>query len=153
MTLTKGQWGGALIFSLNCAWTDAWANDRNAGDLGRHRAHCDVIVMYHNEDASIRAPWLHSQLRRLWKTVPHWNVSATPYWFNFIASSGETYSRDLHANDDYWTQCVWRVSGDTHRARLVVWYIVERGGSVWEGRLLNSLATRRSEKIPGQLGE
>ena len=67
----------------------------------------------------------------------------------FIASSGETYSRDLHVNEDDWTQCAWRVSVDTHRARLVVWYIVERGGTIWEGGLLNSLATLRSEKIPG----
>ena len=41
----KGQWRRALIFSLSCAWTNVWANNRNAGDLIRHQAHCDVTVM------------------------------------------------------------------------------------------------------------
>ena len=27
----KGQWRGALMFSLICAWTNGWANNRNAG--------------------------------------------------------------------------------------------------------------------------
>ena len=27
-------------------WTDGWANNRDVGDLRRHRAHFDVIVMY-----------------------------------------------------------------------------------------------------------
>ena len=42
----KGWWRGALMFSLICAWTSGWINDRDAGDLKRHRAHYDVIVMY-----------------------------------------------------------------------------------------------------------
>ena len=41
----KGQWREALIFSLNCVWTNGWVNNREAGDLRRYRAHCDVIVM------------------------------------------------------------------------------------------------------------
>ena len=41
----KGRWRGALTFSLICAWTNGWANHRDAGDLRRHRAHCGVIVM------------------------------------------------------------------------------------------------------------
>ena len=41
----KGQWRGALMFSLICAWINAWANNREVGDLRRHRAHYDVIVM------------------------------------------------------------------------------------------------------------
>ena len=41
----KGQWRGALIFSLICVWINGWVNNRTAGDLRRHRAHYDVIVM------------------------------------------------------------------------------------------------------------
>ena len=33
-------------FSLICSWTNGWVNNREAGDLRRHRAHCDVIVMW-----------------------------------------------------------------------------------------------------------
>ena len=41
----KGQWRGALKLSLICVWTNAWVNNRDAGDLRRYRAHYDVIVM------------------------------------------------------------------------------------------------------------
>ena len=41
----KGQWSGALMFSLICAWINDWVNNREAGDLRRHRGHYDVIVM------------------------------------------------------------------------------------------------------------
>ena len=41
----KGQWRGALMFSLICAWINAWVNNREAGDLRRHRTHYGVIVM------------------------------------------------------------------------------------------------------------
>ena len=41
----KGQWHGALMFSLVCAWTNGWGNNRNVGDLRRHCAHYDDTVM------------------------------------------------------------------------------------------------------------
>ena len=41
----KGQWRGALVVSLICALINGWVNNREAGDLRRHRAHYDVIVM------------------------------------------------------------------------------------------------------------
>ena len=43
----KGQWCGALAFSLICAWTNDWVNNRETGDLRRHRAHYDVTIMEH----------------------------------------------------------------------------------------------------------
>ena len=41
----KGQWRGALIFSLICVWINDWVNNRVSGVLRRYRAHYDVIVM------------------------------------------------------------------------------------------------------------
>ena len=41
----KGQWRGALVFSLICAWTNGRLNNRYAGDLLRHRTHYAVRVM------------------------------------------------------------------------------------------------------------
>ena len=41
----KGQWHGALMFSLICIWINDWVNNREAGDLRRYRAHYDAIVM------------------------------------------------------------------------------------------------------------
>ena len=41
----KGQWRGALMFSLIFAWINRSVNNGEAGDLRRHRAHYDVTVM------------------------------------------------------------------------------------------------------------
>ena len=41
----KGQWHGAFMFSLICAWTNSWANNWDAGDLRRHSTRYDVTVM------------------------------------------------------------------------------------------------------------
>ena len=41
----KGQWRGALMFSLIYAWINDWVNNREAGDLRRQHGHYDVIVM------------------------------------------------------------------------------------------------------------
>ena len=38
----KGQWWGALMFSLISAWANSWGTNGDAGD----RAHCDVTIMW-----------------------------------------------------------------------------------------------------------
>ena len=43
-SLHKGQWPGALMFSLICAWI-GWVNNGEADNLRRHRAHYDFTVM------------------------------------------------------------------------------------------------------------
>ena len=42
----KGQWRGALMFSLICVWINGWVNNREAGDLRCYHTHYDVIVMW-----------------------------------------------------------------------------------------------------------
>ena len=44
-SLHKGQWRGALMFSLICAWINCWVNNGEAGDLRCCCTHYDVIVM------------------------------------------------------------------------------------------------------------
>ena len=63
----KGQWRGALIFSLICAWTNGWANNRDAGNLRLHCAHYDVTVM-------VQGSHSHSEC-----THAHLWPSSTPY--------------------------------------------------------------------------
>ena len=41
----NSQWRGALMFSLICVWINGWANNDEAGDLRRYRAHYDVTLM------------------------------------------------------------------------------------------------------------
>ena len=51
----KGQWRGALVLSLICAWIKGWVNNGEAGDLRCYRAHYDVTVIdVQNEPTSRR---------------------------------------------------------------------------------------------------
>ena len=43
----KGQWRGTFMLSLICVWIHGRVNNREAGDLRRHRAHYDIIVIRH----------------------------------------------------------------------------------------------------------
>ena len=75
----KGQWRGALMFSLICVWINGWENNREADDLRRYRTHYDVIVMllhWQWDDnfaaVQVKQPWripvkTHDNL--LWMTI------------------------------------------------------------------------------------
>ena len=55
----KGQWCGALMFPLICAWINGWVNNGEAGDLRRHRTHYDVIVKGRTHcDATATGIWI-----------------------------------------------------------------------------------------------
>ena len=47
----KGQWRGALMFSLICVWINDWVKNREAGDLRRYLAslwrHCNDQATLH----------------------------------------------------------------------------------------------------------
>ena len=72
----KGQWRGALMFSLICVWINDWVNNREADDLRRHRGHYDVNVMI--ETFGMLAPrpkldgtYQSGQVTVTWKRLPH----------------------------------------------------------------------------------
>ena len=64
----KGQWLGALMFSLICAWTNGWINNRDAGDMRRHRPHYDVTG------------WMCKECRRCGRVLS-WH-GQNGYWMN-----------------------------------------------------------------------
>ena len=53
----KGQWRGALMFSLIYARINDWVNNREAGDLRRQHGHYDVIVMMSQQRPRRRPIW------------------------------------------------------------------------------------------------
>ena len=90
----KGQWRGALMFSLICVWINDWVNNGEAGDLRRYRIHYDVTVMYLDtwrqrdmETLSIAIlPILHAEyncsdqwLRRIIDFICKWLIFNTSY--------------------------------------------------------------------------
>ena len=76
-SLHKGQRRGALTFSLICVWINGWENNREAGDLRRHRAHYDVIVMIGSLDWPTTIHVLHKAPHRCHMTVisSHWQLN------------------------------------------------------------------------------
>ena len=48
LALCVGNSSVTVVFSLICAWTNGWVNNRDAGDFKHHRAHYDVTVMMCN---------------------------------------------------------------------------------------------------------
>ena len=54
----KGEWCGALMYSLICVWINGWVNNREACDLRRYRAHYGVTVMRHTVLDNQQAPIL-----------------------------------------------------------------------------------------------
>ena len=71
----KGQWRGALMFTLICARINSWVNNGEAGDLRRYPGHYDVIVMHALPSASLllncRSWWRHQMetFPRYWPFV------------------------------------------------------------------------------------
>ena len=61
----KGQWRGALTFSLICAWTNGWANNREAGDLRRHRAHHDANRSRDHPKSRTQGRWKPFAMNRI----------------------------------------------------------------------------------------
>ena len=92
----KGQWRGALMFSLICVWINVWVNNREAGDLRRYRPHHDVTVMKNV----------------IWHRRPYWSlvVSTKPkrdamtLHCNTVSHWLSTYP-ELFLNMSSWTVC------------------------------------------------
>ena len=83
----KGQWRGALMIYLICAWTNGWANNRDAGGLGRHRAHHGAAVIIHGSNTPVLDPfviepdqqgfaiWYHTNISLQWRHNGHDGVT------------------------------------------------------------------------------
>ena len=73
----KGQWRGALMFSLICIWINDWVNNREAGDLRRYRAHYDVTVMFsslwrHETMSLCTGSWVNDNYESIVSQVGAW---------------------------------------------------------------------------------
>ena len=91
----KGQWRGALRFSLICAWINDRVNNREAGDLRRYRAHYDVIVMcfYYGKIWYFLMWFLCSYTY----TLLHWHVPVK-YPTNIWMWSADTLPQDMQGS-------------------------------------------------------
>ena len=124
----KGQWRGALMFSLICVWIDGWINHREAGDLRRYRAHYDVTVMVFLANLILTA--------RLWQcgllndSLAYWTVF-TYQRNNLVANLWDPFYKHRLALTAAWISNhmlskVW--NGITYPFLIFNGYIVD----VWE---------------------
>ena len=72
--------------SLICVWINDWANNREAGDLRRHRADSDVTAML------IGAVWLNTWLQWIWQRQLQEEAR------NIVWRFGTTYIRGFTVN-------------------------------------------------------
>ena len=87
----KGQWRGTLVFSLICAWTNDWVNNRKAGDLRRHHAHYDVTVMAHVSSTGK----LHDSLSSVWPLSLHVYWNRDKYMYIETETNGRHFPEEI----------------------------------------------------------
>ena len=89
----KGQWRGALMFSLFCAWTNGWVNNRDPGDLRRHRAHYDINVMEYEQTRRWHCDcflWYPSLVCATWSVLRYHTLKTSAY-FGFCYIDGDQW--------------------------------------------------------------
>ena len=67
----KGQWRGALMFSLICVWINDWVNNGEPGDLRGYRIHYDVTVMSANIILCSRQVLTRDSMKKVWTFKTH----------------------------------------------------------------------------------
>ena len=82
------------MFSLICAWINGRANNRHAGDLRRHRAHYDVIIM----DVTLKDV-ANFFRKKPWQGTTQKTSHSTPfrarYGLSFVESASHWYSASV----------------------------------------------------------
>ena len=65
----KGQWLGALMFSLICGRVNGWINNHEASDLRHHRVHYDVVAMADAGNKDLCMIYFSSPIPLLWNDI------------------------------------------------------------------------------------
>ena len=82
----KGQWRGALMFPLICVLINSWVSNREAGDLRRYQALCDVTVMI-----VVVAVDMHGVSLHTWLHLKNKNKNAERHTAHIIVSWQSIY--------------------------------------------------------------
>ena len=115
----KGQWRGALMFSLIYVWINDWANNREAGDLRRQHGHYDVIVMVNLwvNEASFQETRDRSTILKIFMTLKRvpFTIFAEMYWLagmviQFHNERLELLNHKKHGNSFLTVTNVWLVT-------------------------------------------
>ena len=99
---TQSQWHGALMFSLICVWINGWVNNREAGDLRRHRGHYNVNVMALKLSGKLTQLNMNSCTSMSWNKRPKrfsclWAVKTSPLSTYFLQHSLHIFHTSIKA--------------------------------------------------------
>ena len=148
----KGQWRVTLMFSLICAWINGWVNNGEAGNMRRHRAHYDVIVM----ETTSTKPYLWMQVGVVRSTNAcqlrsiitlsfnlnsqyRWQQLVPKLWRLFVLRYGIVCGRQitcLHKNSNQTSNCIPSSKVRTTRILLqinegMVMYIIHENRALY----------------------
>ena len=111
----KGQWRGALMFSLIYVWINGSVSTREAGDWRRYRAHYDVIVMSFNmhpcavmlSDQALSEGNSHSSILAN-AHKPYSNVTYDIYICIYIYIPIKLHRSSYHMRKCWYDMNIWR---------------------------------------------
>ena len=88
--LTKASDAELWCFLWSAPWIYSWLNNRKAGDLRRHHAHYDIIVMT-KWCLPLFQPMMVSILMHVQITQPQWvniikSVLSVKYWYHYVGA-------------------------------------------------------------------
>ena len=145
----KGQWRGALMFSLIYAWINDWVNNREAGDLRRQNGHYDVIVMICQ--IQWRQICLHPIVLRRCYHLPICNpctcsvnygqkkkhrvtnlITHKTHWSNFVAFFSFTWKKKKATKLFQWVLCVIRFVVEQQFALTSILFVAYFPGYGWD---------------------
>ena len=96
----KGQWRGALMFSLICTWINSWVNNHEAGDF--HMLPCPL---WHSNGDQYMLFWTHMILWLLLSTettltdmgkIGHYWVNSLLFLWSYIFYINTAKSQEVH---------------------------------------------------------
>ena len=115
------------MVSFICAWINGWVNNREAGDLRRHRAHYDVIVMklfsyprnsFHGTSGpmmmAVVVYWCVTYGAKHWSSqfINRWCCFLVRRWCLFLDSPEKWEGRRCTGKINYLTKSVSTFAGD-----------------------------------------
>ena len=133
----KGQWRGALMFSLICVWINDWVNNREAGDLRRYRAHSDAIVMtdlcadnpqvdHPNKEPrnteTIAKAWRHHAIG-LWNCVPYSEYGPPKQRLEYCTSGIVSYNNYFIFSSVLTLWSTWILLGKMRQKTYFVFFV------------------------------
>ena len=98
----KGQWHRSLMFSLICAWTNAWVNNWDSIDWRCHCTHYDIIVMTIFNEKSTLPFIIYTQRNK------YTHIFINPFKFSSLTEFFSNPPSSLIVHDNaLWQGCLW----------------------------------------------